>query len=325
LGSHFKQIGLRALTLPLSLGFSSHATSGLASIGDSITAAVNAEVIWLGSLPYLGEQPWVSWVNGRYGFLQWLLGLTNPESHNQRINWKYGWRGRRNYMFAEPGADSYDFKEQARKAVNRGATYVTVLLGNNDVCVENATDITSFKDFKKNIKKGLKVLKKGLPRGATIYVIGIPDISKLWAAISNKLALGLLPCPCLWALAATPQVAWPALFWSQIEDLITDEFTELIGLLPSHCAGLLVDPYNAGTRDLLSAQIGVYNGILEGLVADFNTTDSNHNYYYTRAAYDHSITSLSGNEISDIDCYHPSGEGQRVLSEITWEDGPFFP
>ena len=51
--------------------------------------------------------------------------------------------------------------------------------------------------------------------------------------------------------------------------------------------------------------------------------DPTHNYYYTSAAYDHSVTNLSGTEISGVDCYHPSAYGQKVLSRITWEDGPF--
>jgi hypothetical protein len=77
----------------------------LSSIGDSITVAINAE------MPL--ENNWASWVNGYHGFWQWLFGLTDVNSHNQRITETFGWSGRRNYMEAASGADSFDFGEQA--------------------------------------------------------------------------------------------------------------------------------------------------------------------------------------------------------------------
>jgi hypothetical protein len=32
---------------------------------------------------------------------------------------------------------------------------------------------------------------------------------------------------------------------------------------------------------------------------------------------------VQGSDISSIDCFHPSSDGQRALSEGTWADGPF--
>ena len=81
----------------------------LSSIGDSITVGMNAE------LPL--ENHYASWANGYYGFWQWLFDLTNVNSHNQRITDNFGWWGRRNYMEAESGADSFDFIAQAEQAV----------------------------------------------------------------------------------------------------------------------------------------------------------------------------------------------------------------
>jgi lysophospholipase L1-like esterase len=253
----------------------------LASIGDSITVAMDAE------LPL--ENHYASWANGYYGFWQWLFGLTNVNSHNQRITAEFGSRGRKNYMFAESGAGSPDFTVQAQKACQKGATYVTVLLGNNDVCSDDLPMSTD--DFETNMRAGLDVLEAGLPVGATVYVIGLPDISQLWDVIEFKKALGIVDCRTLWVLNP-------------------------FDLFPSTCMGLL---YN--NPDGINYYITQYNIILAALVDEYNETGNKH-YYYTDAVY---VNGILEEEISDIDCYHPSAQGQKVLSEITWIPGPFHP
>ena len=76
------------------LGTHSYAEDGqlppcrLASIGDSIVEAIDAEVY--------GANHWASWANGYHGSWQWLFGLTNVNSHNQRITDEFGRWGRRN-------------------------------------------------------------------------------------------------------------------------------------------------------------------------------------------------------------------------------------
>ena len=117
------------------------------------------------------------------------------------------------------------------------------------------------------------------------------------------------------------------------------EFIGLVDLLPSFCGAQLLDPSGVG-RTLLSNQVTGFNLILEGFVNSFRNKgvrgpdgkfhyDPKHNYFYTSAVYDHSRDNGNGipeTEVSDIDCYHPSGEGQKVISEETWlaDDGPKF-
>ena len=253
----------------------------LSSIGDSVTVGMNAE------LPL--ENPHASWANGYYGFWQWLFDLTNVNSHNQRISAEFGWWRRKNYMEAESGADSFDFISQAEQAVAHRATYVTVFLGNNDVCCDEGP--LNPENFSANMYAGLSVLEEGLPLGATIYVVGLPDISQLWDAIETKEALGIVNCQTLWALNP-------------------------LDLFPSNCRDLIYsDP--GGMQSIIEN----YNGILQELVTAFNSAGS-HYYFYTNTVFNNGILE---EEVSDIDCYHPSAHGQSVLSEITWKDGPFSP
>jgi lysophospholipase L1-like esterase len=258
----------------------------IASTGDSITEAIDAE------LPFANH--WASWVNGYHGFWEWLFGLTNVNSHNQRILRIFGRRGHRNYMEAESGADSYDFAQQAAQAVAHDASYVTVFMGHNDVCQNDFDDIPSDGEFEKNMRAGFEILKNGLPDGATVYVVGLVDIYELYEAAQEKKALGIVDCEVLWA------------------------FT-LFDLFP---CGTMLSPFISETqRAFTSSRNLAFNGILENLVAHYQATDSNHHYFYTDKVSN--FGAIPEHFISDIDCFHPSADGQTKLSEITWDDGPF--
>jgi len=42
-----------------------------------------------------------------------------------------------------------------------------------------------------------------------------------------------------------------------------------------------------------------------------------------RKEVDEKVPSFDEKQVSDIDCFHPSASGQKKLSRITWNDGPF--
>ena len=117
----------------------------LASIGDSIVEAIDAEVY--------GANHWASWANGYHGFWQWLFGLSNVDSHNQLITQEFGRRGRKNYLEAESGADSFDLPGQAAQAVAHDATYVPWLMGHNDICQDSVLDIPDDATFRANARE----------------------------------------------------------------------------------------------------------------------------------------------------------------------------
>ncbi len=257
----------------------------LCSTGDSMTEAVDAE------LP--GDNHWASWANGYHGFWQALLGLSDVKSHNQRIRKQYGTRGNKNFMAAKSGADSFDFAGQAQEAVARQATYVTVLMGHNDVCQNNVLDQPTADQFEANMEKGFEILNAGLPAGATIYVVGMVDIYELWLLGEEKKALGIIDCDVLWM------------------------FT-LLDLFP---CGTVLNPFLPEADRLASQALNQhYNQRLEGLVKKYQA-GGDHHWYYTNSISD--FSPIPASYVSDIDCFHPSARGQKEVSKITWENGPF--
>ena len=260
----------------------------LASIGDSITEAIDAEVY--------GANHWASWANGYHGFWQWLFGLSDVDSHNQRITEIFGSRGRKNFMEAESGADSFDLPDQAMQAVAHGATYVPWLMGQNDICQDHEEDIPTAKQFEMNARAALTKLSTGLPSGSTIYIVGMVDVPHLYDIAKDKKALGILDCEVLW-------------------------FFTLFELFP--CGTVLGPLRTDADRDQMRERIIGFNAILQNLVVEFDTNDSHHHYFYTDDVFYYDFLE---SQVSDLDCFHPSPDGQEELSRITWEagDGPNF-
>lgn len=257
----------------------------LSSTGDSITEAIDAE------LPLANH--WASWVNGYHGFWEWLFGLTDVYSHNQRITKNFGFWGRKNYMEAKSGADMPDFYEQTLGSVNHLAQYVTVFMGHNDVCGNDFTDIPTDAEFEADFRAGMENLSTGLPAGATIYVIGIVDIRQLWEIARDKKALGIVDCEVLWA-------------------------TTLLDLFP---CGTMLSPLNTDAdREYTRSRNIAFNEILRRVTADYNQNDSSHYYYYSDETFNYDFVE---SQVSDIDCFHPSAGGQKDLSKLTWDVGPF--
>ncbi len=259
----------------------------LSSTGDSISAGIDVE--------YYGQNANASWVNGYYGFWQWLFGLTNVNSHNQRITAKYGRWGRANYMDAVSGADMFDFPAQTAQAASQSAQYVTVFMGHNDVCQNHPWEIPSDDVFEANFRAGMENLKNGLPHGATVYVLAIVDIKQLYEEAKDKKALGIVDCEVLWA-------------------------TSLLGWFP---CGTMLSPLNTEADRLATrARIEGFNDILETVTNEYQANDSHHHYCFTELPF---LYPFIESDVSDLDCFHPSAQGQTTLSRETWQIGPFGP
>ncbi|MBI5116016.1 hypothetical protein HZA56_06040 [Candidatus Poribacteria bacterium] len=257
----------------------------LSSTGDSISAGIDVE--------YYGQNANASWVNGYYGFWEWLFGYTNVKSHNQRITANWGSSGRKNYMDAVSGADSFDLPGQTAQAVSQTAQYVTVFMGHNDVCQNHAWEIPSDATFEANFRAGMQNLKNGLPNGATVYVLAIVDIRHLYDIGQNKKALGIVDCEVLWA-------------------------TSLIGLFP---CGTMLNPLNTeADREYTRSRNIAFNSILERVTNEYQANDSHHHYYFTNLPF---VYPFVEGDISSLDCFHPSGQGQKTLSRESWNAGPF--
>lgn len=293
---HFRATSGLAILLLLVLAVFGHTTSvyakdpqlvpkRLSSTGDSISAGIDVE--------YYGRNANASWVNGYYGFWEWLFGLTNVKSHNQRITANWGSRGRTNYMDAVSGADMFDLPGQTARAVSQTARYVTVFMGHNDVCQNHPWQIPTDAVFEANFRAGMENLKNGLPYGATVYVLAIVDIRHLYDVAKDKEALGIVDCEVLWA-------------------------TTLLGLFP---CGTMLSPLNTeADREYTTSRNIAFNTILERVTAEYQANDPHHYYYFTNLPFTYPFIE---SDVSNLDCFHPSAQGQTTLSRESWNVGPF--
>jgi lysophospholipase L1-like esterase len=138
----------------------------IAGIGDSITRAANV-CCWY------GDHPAQSWSTGG-GFFDGIA------SHYERILAQTQSIRGRNYNVARSGAKMRDAEAQAAAAVARQASYVTILMGANDVCTSSPATMTSVADFTAQFSAAMNVLASGLPPDAHVFVSSIPNIYRLW-------------------------------------------------------------------------------------------------------------------------------------------------
>jgi lysophospholipase L1-like esterase len=254
----------------------------LYSNGDSITRAFDANV----PADNLNN----SWVNGYYGFWEQLFGLPNVKAHNQRITANFGSSGRTNVIAAVNGARIDDLATQAAGAAGRGTTYATVMLGGNDVCRDSIADLPTDAQIDADFRAGMATLLAQLPSNATVQVVGIPNIKRLYDIGKNKSALGIADCEVLWAATV---LGFPC--------------------------GSMLSPFNSEADRLYvqSRNVG-YNNILRNVTLQLDA--ANPEFLFYADAYSFNFVE---NEISNIDCFHPSWRGERTLSREIWNQGPF--
>jgi lysophospholipase L1-like esterase len=254
----------------------------LYSNGDSITRAFDAD--------FPADNLNVSWVNGYFGFWEQLFGLPNVKAHNQRITANFGSSGRANFIAAVNGARVDDLASQAAGAAGKNISYATVALGGNDVCRDTIADLPSDAEFEANVRAGLATLLANLPSNATVQVVSIPNIKRLYDIGQDKEALGIVDCEVLWA-----------------------------GTVLGFPCGSMLSPFNSEADRLYvqSRNVG-YNTILRNVTQELDA--ANPEFLFFADAFSFNFVQ---NEISNLDCFHPSWRGQRTLSREIWNNGPF--
>ena len=254
----------------------------LYSNGDSITRGFDA------NLP--ADNLNNSWVNGYFGFWEQLFGLPNVKAHNQRITANFGSSGRTNVIAAVNGARIDDLASQAAGAAGRNVTYATVMLGGNDVCRDSIADLPTDAQIEADFRAGMATLLAQLPSNATVQVVGIPNIKRLYDIGKNKTALGIADCEVLWAATV---LGFPC--------------------------GSMLSPFNSEADRLYvqSRNVG-YNTILRNVTLQLDAANPEFLFYADSYGFN-----FVENEISNIDCFHPSWRGQRTLSREIWNQGPF--
>jgi lysophospholipase L1-like esterase len=139
--------------------------NSIAGIGDSMTRATDV-CCWY------GDHPPQSWSTGGGVF-------DGIRSHYERILAANPAIFRRNYNDARAGARMRDAQAQAQLAVTQQAAYVTILMGDNDVCTSSPATMTPVADFRAQFAAAMAVLAS-LPAGSHVFVSSIPNIYRLW-------------------------------------------------------------------------------------------------------------------------------------------------
>ncbi len=257
----------------------------LYSIGDSITRAFDA---W-----FVADNLPVSWSNGYHGATQAFLGVPDVLSHNQRIQLQWGTAGRTNVVAAQNGARWDDALGQAQGIVGEQPTYVTVMLGGNDVCRDSIADLPTDAEIRGHVQGTLTFLDENLPVGATVLVIGIPDVKRLHdVGLAEKGLLGI-DCQAIWTTTA---LGFP-------------------------CGSMLSPDNSEADRLYVQSRNFVYNDIIQEEVESFDLSSPRVYFQFGDAE----AVPFVGDDISSIDCFHPSGDGEELISWVAWMASPFYP
>jgi lysophospholipase L1-like esterase len=183
------------------------------------------------------------------------------------------------YNNARSYTKSSDLPNQASLAVSQNAEFITILSGSNDICEVSEEAITSDVDFRKNIQETLHILNEGLSK-SKIYMLSIPNIYNLW-----KIGKDTHDAVIKWNSA-------------------------------SLCASMLSNPTSIETEDMERRE-----RVLERLI-HFNEILREECVAATNCLYDENKTfdtNFTVNEISKVDYFHPSLEGQQRIAEQVWD------
>jgi lysophospholipase L1-like esterase len=152
-----------SILMPSAAGAVPPIPNKMASLGDSITRGFNA-------CGWYVDCTSRSWSTGDYA---------SVNSHYLRIRAKNAAINGFNYNDAATGAKMANLNSQAATAVGQGVSYVTVLMGANDVCTSSEAAMTPVTTFRSQLDTALATLKSGLP-SAAVFVASVPDIQRLW-------------------------------------------------------------------------------------------------------------------------------------------------
>jgi lysophospholipase L1-like esterase len=257
------RLALLATAIGLSLTASAHAAypNSIASTGDSITRGFND--CWF---PYV-DCPSASWSTG-----------TSSYSHYRRILTVNPAISGRSYNHSVSGADMADLTGQVQGVIGRGAQYVTILMGANDVCASSEAGMTPVSVFRDQFAAALAGLTGALPN-ARIFVSSIPDIHQLFSLYRYDLAANSV-----WAIAGI-------------------------------CQSMLANPFSNSASDVARRarvrQRNIdYNTVLAEACAFYTRCRFDGNAVFN--------TPFVRSDVTTRDYFHPSVSGQAKLASVTW-------
>lgn len=146
-----------------------------AALGDSITAAFNAEGF--------GDNHGYSWATGHHSD-------GRVKSHFQRLKDLLPQREIVTTNVAVSGARASDLANQVRRLGEKQLDYATILIGANDVLRWPQNFEAEASHFYTQVKDAIEALRKNSPR-VKILLVGVPDIFRLYA-LAAAAGLGAL-------------------------------------------------------------------------------------------------------------------------------------
>ena len=171
-----------------------------------------------------------------------------------------------------------DLNGQVQGAVARGAQYVTILMGANDVCASSEAGMTSVADFRARFELAMATLAAGVPN-ARVFVSSIPDIHQLFTLYRCDLGANAV-----WAIAGI-------------------------------CQSMLASPISNSTADVQPRtrvrQRNIdYNTQLAQVCALYVRCRFDGNAVFN--------TAFVRSDVTTRDYFHPSVSGQAKLAAVTW-------
>ncbi len=155
-------VGAAAQNLPNSIGV----------LGDSISRATLADDTIRGITFGQPQHVWSTGDDSRDGF----------ESHYERILADNPAIQGNNRNFADSGAKMDDMPGQAMDAVNAGVEYITLQIGGNDLCRDEASSMTSVARWETDFRTTVDILQAGLPDSTILVTETVRPVTLFEAA-----------------------------------------------------------------------------------------------------------------------------------------------
>jgi lysophospholipase L1-like esterase len=187
----------------------------------------------------------------------------------------------RHFNDARSGAKMAELSRQVGLVNLQHVEYVTVLMGANDACASSEAAMTSVAEFRSEFEAALAELADGSPQ-AHFYVVSIPDVYRLWLIFHND---------------PEARFAWR---------------------LTGFCKSMLANPGSTAPADEARRQR------VRQRIIDYNAVLADGCALYVRCHFDGNAVfnyAFQRKDVSKVDYFHPSREGQRVLAAVTWDAG----
>jgi len=183
---------------------------------------------------------------------------------------------------AVPGTKMAFLKSEALWLYNSPVTidYAVVLMGHNDACANSLEEMTPAAEFEADYRAALDVMKTYNPE-MKVRVMGLVDPTKLYYVVRDRPTPYVLPN----GYTLTCQDFWA--IYSVCPDALTQ---------------------GEESRAAVAERVKVYNKILRKGAEDYG-------YEYTDEVYK---TEFVSDDVSVVDCFHPSIAGQNKISEGVW-------